>query len=168
MKDNVLFPKIDVREKGFLEVSDIHTIYWERSGNPKGKKILVIHGGPGGGTTPAMARFFNPDKYKIVLVDQRGCGDSTPFAELEENTTWDSVADFEKVRELLQIEKWQVFGGSWGSTLSLAYAQTHPERVTELVLRGIFMLREKELKWFYQMKYQQLTIFHCLMKEIFH
>jgi proline iminopeptidase len=148
--DTALYKPTKAIQLGKIKVSDIHTIAFTVYGNPQGKPVLFVHGGPGGGTTPAMARFFNPDKYKIVLVDQRGCGDSTPFAELEENTTWDSVADFEKVRELLQIEKWQVFGGSWGSTLSLAYAQTHPERVTELVLRGIFMLREKELKWFYQ------------------
>lgn len=148
--DTALYKPTKPIQTGKVKVSDIHTIAFTVYGNPQGKPVLFVHGGPGGGTTPAMARFFNPEKYKIVLVDQRGCGDSTPFAELKENTTWDSVADFEKVRELLQIEKWQVFGGSWGSTLSLAYAQTHPDRVTELVLRGIFMLREKELKWFYQ------------------
>ena len=148
--DTALYPPTKPIQSGNIKVSDVHTLAFTVYGNPAGKPVLFVHGGPGGGTTPAMARFFNPAKYKIVLVDQRGCGDSTPFANLEDNTTWDSVADFEKIRELLQIEKWQVFGGSWGSTLSLAYAQAHPERVTELVLRGIFMLREKELKWFYQ------------------
>lgn len=148
--DTALYQQTEPIQSGKIKVSDIHTIAFTVYGNPQGKPVLFVHGGPGGGTTPAMARFFDPSKYKVVLVDQRGCGDSTPFAELEENTTWDSVADFEKVRDLLQIEKWQVFGGSWGSTLSLAYAQSHPDRVTELVLRGIFMLREKELRWFYQ------------------
>lgn len=150
--DTALYKQTAPIQTGQIKVSDIHTIAFTVYGNPDGKPVLFVHGGPGGGTDPAMSRFFDPKKYKIVLVDQRGCGKSTPFAELRENTTWDSVEDFEKIRKLLQIEKWQVFGGSWGSTLALAYAQTHPDRTTELVLRGIFMLREKELDWFYQGK----------------
>ena len=145
-----LYPAIEPYQTGRLKVSDIHEIYYEISGNPKGKPAVVCHGGPGGGTTPSMRRYFNPEKYRIVLFDQRGCGKSTPNAELEGNTTWDLVADMEKLRRHLDISKWQVFGGSWGSTLALAYAETHPERVTELVLRGIFTLRRSELLWFYQ------------------
>ncbi|OFX05299.1 MAG: prolyl aminopeptidase [Alphaproteobacteria bacterium RIFCSPHIGHO2_12_FULL_63_12] len=145
-----LYPAIEPHATGRLKVSDIHEIYYEISGNPQGKPVIVCHGGPGGGTTPSMRRYFNPDKYRIVLFDQRGCGKSTPNAELAGNTTWDLVADMEKLRRHLDIEKWQVFGGSWGSTLALAYAETHPERATELVLRGIFTLRQSELLWFYQ------------------
>ncbi len=145
-----LYANVEANKTGMLKVSEIHSIYWEESGNPNGKPVIFVHGGPGGGTSPKTRGFFNPEKYRIIQFDQRGCGKSTPHACLEENTTWDLVADMEKIREMLGIEKWQVFGGSWGSTLSLAYAETHPERVTELVLRGIFMLRDKELKWFYQ------------------
>ncbi len=145
-----LYPAIEPFETGRLKVSDVHDIYFEVSGNPKGKPVVVCHGGPGGGTTPSMRRYFDPAKYRIVLFDQRGCGKSTPNAELDGNTTWDLVDDMEKLRRQLDIEKWQVFGGSWGSTLALAYAETHPERVTELVLRGIFTLRRSELLWFYQ------------------
>jgi len=145
-----LYPAIEPHLTGRLKVSDIHEIYFEVSGNPKGKPAVVCHGGPGGGTTPSMRRYFNPEKYRIVLFDQRGCGKSTPNAELEGNTTWDLVADMEKLRRHLDIEKWQVFGGSWGSTLALAYAETHPDLVSELVLRGIFTLRREELLWFYQ------------------
>lgn len=145
-----LYPAIEPYETGRIKVSDIHDIYFEVSGNPKGKPAVVCHGGPGGGTTPSMRRYFDPGKYRIVLFDQRGCGKSTPNAELRENTTWDLVADMEKLRRRLDIERWQVFGGSWGSTLALAYAETHPERVTELVLRGIFTLRRAEIAWFYQ------------------
>ena len=145
-----LYPVIEPFAAGRLKVSDIHEIYYEVSGNPMGKPAVVCHGGPGGGTTPSMRRYFDPEKYRIVLFDQRGCGKSTPNAELAGNTTWDLVADMEKVRRQLDIGKWQVFGGSWGSTLALAYAETHPERVTELVLRGIFTLRRAELLWFYQ------------------
>jgi proline iminopeptidase len=119
-------------------------------GNPKGKPVVFLHGGPGGGCGPSHRRLFNPEKYRIVLFDQRGCGRSRPHANLDANTTWDLVADIERLRELLGIERWQVFGGSWGSTLALAYAQTHPQRVTELVLRGIFLLRQAELDWYYQ------------------
>ncbi len=145
-----LYPPIEATQTGLLKVCDIHEIYWEESGNPNGKPVVFVHGGPGGGSSPETRRFFNPQKYRIIQFDQRGCGKSTPHACLDENTTWDLVADMEKIREMLDIDKWQVFGGSWGSTLSLSYAQKHPERVTELVLRGIFMLREKELRWFYQ------------------
>src|SRR4029077_12536644 len=123
---------------------------YEESGNPSGKPAVFVHGGPGGGTEPKQRRFFDPAAYRIVLFDQRGCGKSRPHAELRENTTWDLVADMERVRAHLGIDRWQVFGGSWGSTLALAYAEKHPERVTELVLRGIFLLRKQEIDWFYQ------------------
>ena len=145
-----LYPEIEPYSSGFLNVSDLHTIYYEECGNAKGKPVLIVHGGPGGGCNPTMRRTHDPEAYRIILVDQRGCGRSTPHAELEGNTTWDLVADFEKLREKLGIERWQLCGGSWGSTLSLAYAETHPERVTEIILRGIFMLRRWELEWFYQ------------------
>ena len=144
------YPEIDVNQSGMLKVSDIHTLYWEDCGNPKGQPILFLHGGPGGGIDPAYRRFFDPQAYRIILFDQRGAGKSTPCAELRENTTWDLVADIEKIREMLGIEKWVVFGGSWGSTLSLTYAITHPERCHALVLRGIFLCRPSEIKWFYQ------------------
>jgi proline iminopeptidase len=145
-----LYPGIEPYDRGFLQVSPLHTLYYEQSGNPDGKPVVFLHGGPGGGTSPKCRCFFDPAVYRIVLFDQRGCGQSTPHAELADNTTWDLVADIERVREHLGIDRWQVFGGSWGSTLSLAYAQTHPDKVTELVLRGIFMLRRRELEWFYQ------------------
>ncbi|MFZ5834928.1 MAG: prolyl aminopeptidase [Pseudomonadota bacterium] len=145
-----LYGEIPVRQSGWLRVSALHEIYYEESGNPDGKPVLFVHGGPGGGSDPKMRRFFDPGAYRIILFDQRGCGKSRPHAELAENTTWDLVADMEALRAHLHIERWQIFGGSWGSTLALAYAQTHPGRVTELVLRGIFMLRQKELHWFYQ------------------
>ena len=144
------YPPINPYNTGFLKVSPVHEIYYEESGNPRGKPVVFLHGGPGGGTDAKMRRFFNPKKYRIVLFDQRGCGKSKPAASLEDNTTWHLVADIEAVREKLRIERWQVFGGSWGSTLALAYAQKHPDRVTELVLRGIFLLRRSELEWFYQ------------------
>jgi proline iminopeptidase len=145
-----LYPEIEPFDSGFLSVSPLHTLYYEQSGNPHGKPVVFLHGGPGGGTNPKCRRFFDPAVYRIVLFDQRGCGQSTPHAELTDNTTWDLVADIERLREQLAIDRWQVFGGSWGSTLALAYAQTHPDKVTELVLRGIFMLRRWELEWFYQ------------------
>jgi proline iminopeptidase len=145
-----LYPPIQPYQRGRLRVSARHELYFEQSGNPRGKPVVFLHGGPGGGTSPAMRRFFNPRRYRIVLFDQRGCGKSRPHASLVENTTWDLVADIERLREHLNISRWQVFGGSWGSTLALAYAQTHPRRVTELVLRGIFLLRRSELEWFYQ------------------
>ncbi|HET7610605.1 MAG TPA: prolyl aminopeptidase [Rhodanobacteraceae bacterium] len=145
-----LYPEIEPFDTGMLPVSALHTLYYEQCGNPHGKPVVFLHGGPGAGCNAKCRRFFDPAVYRIVLFDQRGCGRSTPHAELRENTTWDLVADIERLREHLRIAKWQVFGGSWGSTLSLAYAETHPGRVTELVLRGIFMLRRVELEWFYQ------------------
>ena len=144
-----LYPEIEPFNTGFLKVSDLHTIYFEEVGNKNGKPIVFLHGGPGGGISASHRRYFDPKKYRIVLFDQRGCGKSTPFAELKENTTWDLVADIERIREHLKIEKWSVFGGSWGSTLSLSYAITHPEKVIDLFLRGIFLLRKKEIDWFY-------------------
>ncbi len=145
-----LYPEIDPYKSTRLRVSEKHELHIEESGNRSGKPVVFLHGGPGGGTEPKHRRFFDPEKYRIVLFDQRGCGKSTPHASLENNTTWDLVSDIEKLREHLGIERWQVFGGSWGSTLALAYAETHPDRVTELVLRGIFLLRKKEIDWFYQ------------------
>jgi proline iminopeptidase len=144
-----LYPPIEARRQGWLRVSDLHEIYWEESGNPTGKPVVFLHGGPGGGTDARMRRFFDPQRYRIVLFDQRGCGQSRPHASLVDNTTWHLVADIEQLREFLGIDRWQVFGGSWGSTLALAYAQAHPERVTELVLRGIFLVRPWEFRWFY-------------------
>jgi proline iminopeptidase len=131
-------------------VGDGHEIYFEESGNPEGKPCVFVHGGPGGGSSPEARQFFDPDRYRIVVFDQRGCGQSRPHASLEANTTWHLVSDIERLRESLNIKQWLVFGGSWGSTLALAYAQTHPEAVTELVLRGIFLLRPQEIHWFYQ------------------
>jgi proline iminopeptidase len=145
-----LYPPIEAYRTGRLQVSPVHELYFEESGNPSGKPVVFLHGGPGGGSDPKQRRFFHPGKYRIICFDQRGCGKSTPYASLEDNTTWDLVADTEKLREHLQLERWQVFGGSWGSTLALAYAETHPDRVTELVLRGIFLLRKQEIDWFYQ------------------
>ncbi|HET9484576.1 MAG TPA: prolyl aminopeptidase [Xanthomonadales bacterium] len=145
-----LYPEIAPYDTGMLKVSPLHTLYYEQSGNPDGIPAVFLHGGPGGGTSPKMRRFFDPARYRIVLFDQRGCGRSTPRAELAENTTQHLVADIERLRAHLGIERWLVFGGSWGSTLALAYAQAHVERVTALVLRGIFLLRRFELEWFYQ------------------
>ena len=145
-----LYPEIEPHDVGRLQVSGLHTIHYEVSGNPEGKPVVFLHGGPGGGTDPKQRRFFDPAAYRIVLFDQRGSGQSTPHAELRENSTWDLVADMERLREHLGIERWQVFGGSWGSTLGLAYAEAHPARVSELVLRGIFLLRKQEIDWFYQ------------------
>ena len=145
-----LYPVPAPFDSGMLDAGDGHKVYYEQSGNPAGKPVIFVHGGPGGGTSPAHRRFFNPEKYRIVLFDQRGCGRSTPHASIDNNTTWHLIADMEKIREKLAIKKWQVFGGSWGSTLALAYAIKHPEKVTELVLRGIFLVRQKELQWFYQ------------------
>jgi proline iminopeptidase len=145
-----LYPPIEPFRTGKLRVTALHQLYFEESGNPRGKPVVFLHGGPGGGTEPKHRRFFDPARYRIILFDQRGCGQSTPHAELAENTTWDLVADVETLRTHLGIEKWMVFGGSWGSTLALAYAEKHPDRVTEMVLRGIFLLRKSEIDWFYQ------------------
>jgi proline iminopeptidase len=145
-----LYPPIEPHRTGRLPVGDGHELYWEESGNPAGKPAVFLHGGPGGGTEERHRRFFDPAAYRIVVFDQRGCGRSTPLASLEANTTWHLVADLERLREHLGIDRWLVFGGSWGSTLALAYAQTHPGRVTELVLRGIFLVRRWEIDWFYQ------------------
>ena len=145
-----LYPEIEAHDSGFLPVDGRHRIYYEQCGNPQGKPVVILHGGPGAGCSAKMRRFHDPSRYRIVLFDQRGSGRSTPHADLVDNTTWDLVADIEALREHLGITRWQVFGGSWGSTLALAYAQAHPSRVTELVLRGIFMLRRWELEWFYQ------------------
>ncbi|HEX7381850.1 MAG TPA: prolyl aminopeptidase, partial [Nevskiaceae bacterium] len=144
------FPPIEPYATQRLQVSDLHEIYVEQCGNPQGRPAIFLHGGPGGGCEPWHRQFFDPARYRIVLFDQRGCGRSTPHAELRENTTWDLVADIERIREALGIERWLVFGGSWGSTLALAYAETHPEHVTHLVLRGIFLMRAAEIRWFYQ------------------
>jgi len=145
-----LYPEIEPYRTGALRVSDLHEIYFEESGNPRGKPVVFLHGGPGGRTEPKQRRFFDPAAYRVVLFDQRGCGKSTPHACLTDNTTWHLVADMERMREHLGIQRWQLFGGSWGSTLALAYAETHPDRVTELVLRGIFLLRQQEIHWSYQ------------------
>ncbi|MDQ3288395.1 MAG: prolyl aminopeptidase [Pseudomonadota bacterium] len=145
-----LYPEIQPYDVGNLKVDERHTLYYEQCGNPDGKPVVLLHGGPGGGCSDKMRQFHDPAKYRIVLFDQRGSGRSVPHADLVDNTTWDLVADIERLREHLGVDMWQVFGGSWGSTLALAYAQTHPGRVTELVLRGIFMLRRWELEWFYQ------------------
>jgi len=145
-----LFPAIEPHKTGALKVSDLHTIAWEESGNPKGQPVVILHGGPGGGMNPSYRQYFDPSAYRILGFDQRGAGNSTPSAELEDNNTWALVEDIEKLRVMWGVEKWVVFGGSWGSTLSLAYAQTHPDRVKALVLRGIFTLRRSELQFFYQ------------------
>jgi len=145
-----LYPEIVPFRTGRLKVSALHELYYEECGMPSGKPVVVLHGGPGGGITPLMRRYHDPRLYRVVLLDQRGCGRSIPHASLKENTTWDLVADIERLREHLGIDQWQVFGGSWGSTLALAYAETHPDRVSELILRGIFTLRCAELEWFYQ------------------
>jgi proline iminopeptidase len=164
-KRRSLYPALKPYNTGYLKVSNVHELYFEESGNPKGKPAVFLHGGPGGGTDPKMRRFFDPKKYRIVLFDQRGCGKSRPHASLEDNTTWDLVADTEKLREHLGVAKWLVFGGSWGSTLALAYAETHPERVSELVLRGIFLLRRFELDWFYQSERGAAMVFPDLWKQ---
>lgn len=145
-----LYAEIEPYNQGRLRVSDIHQLYFEECGNPQGDPVIFLHGGPGGGISPINRRYFDPQHYRIVLFDQRGSGQSTPHAELKENTTWDLVADIEKIRTHLNINKWHVFGGSWGSTLSLAYSETHPDRVKSLCLRGIFLCRKKEIDWFYQ------------------
>lgn len=148
--ESVLYPPLEPFETGRLQVSELHNLYWERSGNPHGLPVLVVHGGPGGGVWPYYRQFFNPKRYHVIMFDQRGCGKSTPHAELKENDTWKLVGDIEELRKRVGIERWAVFGGSWGSTLGLTYAETHPQRVTALFLRGIFMCRRSELLWFYQ------------------
>jgi proline iminopeptidase len=144
-----LFPHIEPYSTGFV-TEGCHEIYYEECGNPSGKPVVFLHGGPGGGGSEDVRRFFDPSLYRIIVFDQRGCGRSKPHGCLENNTTWDLVSDIEKIRSTLNIRKWMVFGGSWGSTLALAYSQTHPESVSEMILRGVFMLRQKELDWFYQ------------------
>ena len=153
--DDILYPPIEPYETGFLVAGEGQRVYWEQSGNPEGKPVVFLHGGPGGGTSDWHRRFFDPERYRIILLDQRGCGRSTPHvsepdADLRHNTTWHLVADIDLLRRNLGIERWMVFGGSWGSTLALAYAQCHPAAVSELVLRGIFTLRRHELEWFYE------------------
>jgi proline iminopeptidase len=145
-----LYPPIEPYQSEKIKVSDLHEVYYEQCGNPDGEPVIFLHGGPGGGCHDDYRRYFNPKKYRIILFDQRGCGRSTPFACLEENTTWDLVSDIEKIRTTLGINRWAVFGGSWGSTLALSYAQAHPDQISALFLRGIFMLRKKEIEWFYQ------------------
>lgn len=145
-----LYPEITPYRTGRLRVSDLHEIYFEESGNPAGKPALVLHGGPGGGISGFLRQGHDPARYRIILFDQRGCGQSTPHAELTDNTTWHLVADIEALRLYLGLDRWQVVGGSWGSTLALAYALTHPDRVSELVLRGLFTIRKSEIDWFYQ------------------
>lgn len=144
------YPEIEPFETGFLDTGDGHKVYWERVGTKGAKPAVFLHGGPGGGFSAKNRRLFDPALYDVILFDQRGCGRSTPFASLENNTTWHLVADIERLREMMGVDKWLVFGGSWGSTLALAYSQTHPARVSELVLRGIYMLTKAELNWYYQ------------------
>jgi len=145
-----LYPEICPYNTFNLKVSSLHTIHVEESGNKNGNPVIFLHGGPGGGIEAVYRQYFNPEKWRIVIFDQRGCGKSTPHAELKENTTWDLIADIEKIRSHLKIDKWVVFGGSWGSTLSLSYSIRHPKRCKGLILRGIFMIRKKEIQWFYQ------------------
>ena len=145
-----LYPEIKPYNTFQLKVSDLHEIFVEESGNPRGRPVIFLHGGPGGGIEPIYRQYFNPKKWRIVIFDQRGCGKSFPHAELKENTTWDLVEDIEKIRKKLEIDTWAIFGGSWGSTLSLSYSIVHPERCDAIILRGIFMLRKKEIDWFYQ------------------
>lgn len=144
------YPAIQPYASGFLEVGNGHTIYWQRSGTPGAKPAVFLHGGPGGGLHDEYRQAFHPEKYDVLLFDQRGCGQSTPHADLTANTTWDLVADIERLREMVGVDKWLVCGGSWGSTLALAYAQTHPEHVSEMVLRGIFLTTQQDIDWFYQ------------------
>lgn len=145
-----LYPEIEPFASGWMATEGVHEIYYEECGNPNGKPVVVLHGGPGGACNPGMRRYFDPKAYRIILFDQRGCGRSRPNASLEDNTTWTLIEDIERLRERCGVDKWAVFGGSWGSTLAMAYAITHPERVSALLLRGIFLLTKKELTWFYQ------------------
>lgn len=144
-----LYPTVDPFDQRMMDVGDGHQIYVEQCGNPKGIPVVVLHGGPGGGCSPAMRRYFNPKIFHVILFDQRGCGLSRPHASVENNTTWHLVADIERIRKALGVRKWIVFGGSWGATLSLIYAQTYPDRVSQLVLRGVFLMTQRELDWFY-------------------
>ena len=166
-KKNKLFPSIEPFDSGYLK-KGVHEIYYEQCGNPKGKPAIFLHGGPGGGCGKLSRRFFDPKKYRIILFDQRGCGNSKPHTCLEDNTTWHLIEDIESIREELNIKKWLVFGGSWGSTLAIAYAQKYPKYVSEMVLRGIFMLREKELQWFYQYGASEMypEAWQCFLEEI--
>lgn len=150
MPRSELYPPIAPYDTGRLRVSDLHELYYEQYGNPNGKPVVVLHGGPGGGSAPSMAQYFNPKKYRIIMFDQRGAGKSTPFAELRENDTWAIVNDIERLRKHLKVDKWLTAGGSWGSTAALAYATSHPDRVTELILRGIFLVRKQDIDFFYQ------------------
>jgi proline iminopeptidase len=150
MAMRIFYPPIDPYASGQLDVGDGHALYWERAGTPGTKPAIFLHGGPGGGISPDHRRLFDPARYDVLLFDQRGCGRSTPHASLDANTTWHLVADIERLREMMGVERWLVFGGSWGSTLALAYAQAHVDRVTELVLRGIFTVRAREIDWYYQ------------------
>lgn len=145
-----LYPPIQPYRTYTLPVSDLHTIYIEECGNPEGKPVVFLHGGPGGGIHPSYRQYFDPQRWRVILFEQRGCGRSTPHAELRDNTTWNLVNDIETLRHHLGLEQWTVFGGSWGSTLALTYSQAHPDRCAGLILRGIFMLRQKEIRWFYQ------------------
>ncbi|HEY9099354.1 MAG TPA: prolyl aminopeptidase [Thiobacillus sp.] len=145
---HTLFPALIPYASGMLETAGVHQIYWETSGNPDGIPVLFIHGGPGSGTSPSQRRFFDPSRYRIILFDQRGSGRSTPHGELTDNTTPHLIADMETLRSTLNVDSWLVFGGSWGSTLALAYAETHPERCSGLILRGIFLCRKSEIDWF--------------------
>ena len=147
---SALYPKINPYNTLRLQVSDLHNIYVEESGNPNGRPVIFLHGGPGGGIESIYRQYFNPEKWRIIMFDQRGCGQSIPHAELQENTTWDLINDIEHIRTELNVSNWAVFGGSWGSTLALSYAITHPDKCSELILRGIFLLRKKEINWFYQ------------------
>ncbi|WP_299644356.1 prolyl aminopeptidase [uncultured Ruegeria sp.] len=144
-----LYPPIDPFDQRMVDMGDGHRIYVEQCGNPDGIPVVILHGGPGGGCSPAMRRYFDPQAYRVILFDQRGCGRSRPTASVEDNTTWHLVADIERLRKLFEIEEWIVFGGSWGATLALIYAQTHPDRVSRLVLRGVFLATQAELDWFY-------------------
>ncbi len=144
------FPEIEPFKTGFLQVTECHRLYYEEAGNPEGQAVIVVHGGPGGGINPKQRRYFDPDHYRIISLDQRGAGQSLPYAELSENTTWDLVDDMEFLREHCQVSQWQVFGGSWGTTLALAYAISHSERVSSLILRGIFLGRPRDIHWLYQ------------------
>ena len=145
-----LYDEIEPFDRGRLRVSAVHELYYEQCGNPKGRPVVFLHGGPGAGLVPDYRRFFDPQAYRVILFDQRGSGRSVPHASLDDNTTWHLVADIEQLREHLGVDQWLVFGGSWGSTLALAYAETHPERVSGLVLRGIFLGRQNEARWFYE------------------